>query len=73
MNKLKRITKEIEVYNTLYITISKRGYFDYWLDDYRQVMLQVSQTCQVSQCFVKKVYWKKFAIENKEMLDNLEY
>lgn len=73
MNKIKKLAKEIEVYNTLYITIVKRGYFDDWLDDYNEVMYLVSKTCQVSQSFVKRIYWNKFAPENKKMLDNLEY
>lgn len=75
MNRLKRYVKEIEVCYTLYHTLAKRGYFDYWLEDYDEVMFLVAQTCQVSTHFVKRVFWKIFLAdkENQKFVDNLEY
>ena len=73
MNKLKKHEKEIEVYWVLYNTLVQRGYFDYWLEDYDEVMFSVAQTCQVTPCFVKRVFWKIFLKDEEKLVDSLRY
>lgn len=62
---------KIEAYIILFIT--KRQYFDYWLDSF--LFMDVARTLNCSIHKVKKIFFKKMMLNPnfKEWLQNFEY
>lgn len=71
MTRQKAIEREQYIYALFFLFISKRGYFDYWLDE--DLFFQIAQTAQCSPHLVKKIFFKKFYPDNQAFISNFEY
>lgn len=72
MTRYQKIEAEKKICQMFRQKIINQGFFDCFVD-YNRMVAQISHETNLSRTFVKRVYYKNFRPNNKELLDFYEY
>lgn len=72
MTRYQKIEAEKKICQMFHQKIINQGFFNYFID-YNRMVARIAHGTNLSRTLVKRVYHKKFKLNNKELLDFYEY